>query len=664
MFILPLDSASSSSSSFSFPISELKKKPRSQFPKNNSLEVKSTSANRNPSFSNTFPLKTVSSSAQDSPTPKPRLSKAVSLKHDLRLEDSVFLEPNNGLLFPNCNTKDNRLSKDLYESDSSNSEPLMRNEDHNVARKLVRIDSRNSNTMKRRIRYHRRSASLTDRVSRHESLEGRSAVTNTSLNVSRMKSSQELDPVSTSGNCIISDLGNSYRSSDIYVESLLHKAKSEELLKREMYQSNETLLSDFSPRTKKETLQQRAARILGLKAGDLDKAKQNQAVVHNASNKTADDSSFTIVTATSSARGSISHCSVFTPRSKEDQPEHDSFAVSVTESMLDRTYGKIKIKNVEHVSGENSSSDVSSITIDSVASKESSDLTRIPDAEYLIEVSDSVLEDTTVPCSVKPHTEAASHNKILEYKLPHDVLAQSEAISKAPLSPTSAQASIVANYASNIYERVPQSEISHTPELSDDTTETESLDHSARFAELMSKSRAAANGVTRSIISSTLKNVDQSLAKDRYIPDRFLDQSHDVETKLHIAPHSAPLTPGELDIIRQLYNTSDSTGFVDTIGHNEPTQGSQLSRNQSSVELQKEKIAKAIGFNVANLERASTTQEGLANSKLEKIEDFDIKLFPGTSSTSRKLGYCNKANINRNKLEISPTNPKSKNYNH
>ena len=526
-----------------------------------------------------------------------------------------------------------------YVSDSSDSEPLMRDEDHSITRKLIRIDSRDSFTMKRRLRYHRRSSSLTDKlVSRHDSMEKSSTLPLTPRSDSHLSDLQTpFDSNLYSSSKLRTSTSN---LTEPYVDALLHKAKSEEVLKREISRSSEELLSDFSPPRKKETLQERAARILGLNANDLYRAKEKQDrqramlfpdLESSHGQKQSTETSSTKVTASKSAQGSISHPAVgssISRRSNDEEPS-ESFAVSVTESMLNKVDDQIEIKNVDTSTFSNSSVDVSSISGDSSTSLESSGFSPVPDAEFLIEVSDSVLEEATVPCRVKPHKEIQA-SPAKEYKLPDDISLNSETLvpkTSSMLSPTSAHASIVANYTNSIYDRVPgPGEISHTSELSDDTTETESLDQSGRFLELAKQKPKDSDSGT-----STLEQASGHTLPNEQL--KFTSRSNPAhkhrESPVPVATHSAPLTPGEMDIVMQLCGNADDDISVSSYDSPEPSK-STVSRNKA--DLQKEAIAKSIGFNIANLTPSSNPHPNGKEAKLEKVEDFDIKVFPGAST--------------------------------
>ena len=590
------------------------------------------------------------------------------------LDDGVFTKTTayESVLTPRTNQQiKQNPSEDVYVSDSCDSEPLMRDDNHSITRKLIRIDSRDSFTMKRRLKYHRRSSSLSDKTApRNDSFSRRATLPKTS------RSDTQLNNIDTSGS---TSNHNQYSASNIlldspystepYMDALLHKAKSEEILKQELNRSREELLSDFSPPRKKETLQERAARILGLSAGDLYKAKENQAAQKAKlfADLDAEDNatsfaelSITTVTSSRSAQGNIFHppvaSSITSPRSNDEEPS-GSFAVSVTESMINRVPQTIEIKNPD----SNSSEGVSSISNDSSTSFESSDYTPVPDAEFMIEVSDSVLEDATVPCRVKPHKETIYLNTAKEYKLPEEILVDAEvAISAAAaFSPTSAQASIVASYADSIYDRVPASnEISHASELSDDTTETESLDQSSRF--LVKSKLQSKIGESLSETSTLERKKDQSAANSS-VADRGKGANAMV-SPVPVASFSAPLTQGELDIIRQLYNGAEDNASVSS--YDSPVVHKQATpRNKT--DLQKEKIAKAIGLNVGNIGQGSDSQPTDKGTQLEKVEDFEIKVFtgnqPGSSQSSnaevqeRKKSYSTetKSTSTESKEEVS-----------
>ena len=601
------------------------------------------------------------STKQKSPTPKPRISSITPTPDALKAVESTSTKESKHVSVQTLGStsKTNRSKADYY-SDSSDGEPLMRDEDQRITRKLIRIDSKDSFTMKRRLKYHRRSSSLTDKfASGHEYIEG------STLPLTPRSDSYVADIETShySSRYVSSKAESAFSSpTEPYVDALIHRAKSEELLKRDISRSSEELLSDFSPLKKKETLQERAARILGLNSDDLYRTKKKQDshrallfpdLVANKIQTQPEESDITNVTASKSAQGNISHPAVdsssISHRSNEEEP--GSFAVSVTESMLKRVPVHIEIKNVE--TSSHSSVDISSISSDTSTKVESNDYSPVPDAEYLIEVSDSVLEDASVPCSVKPHKEVhASPAK--EYKLPDNILLDSEAsasTSSSFFSPLTAHASIVASYADNIYERVPApGEISHASELSDDTTETESLDHSGRFLEMI-KQKAKDSNSAPATLERTYENEPTNSLTDFGSKPKNTHPASPVP----IALHSAPLTPGEIDIIKQLYNKPDDNASFSS--YNSPAPARVLTA-RSEVDLQKEKVAKSIGMDIANLASNRSSHQDITNARLEKVEDFEIKIFPGASTvpvTASKESEENQESDNSDSLDTTDT---------
>ena len=548
------------------------------------------------------------------PTPKPRTSKVSPIPDISKSDDNVFEDfPINRLSPVSNDLKKSAFRR--YSNDSSDSELLTRDVDgnHSLTRKLVRIDSRDSLTMKRR-KIHRRSSSLTDKAtSRNNSLDKWSTST-----PSKSDFESSLKSLRSTSN-------STENLPEPFMEALFHKAKSEEVLKHEITRSNEALLSDLAPPPQKETLQERAARILGLNSEHLYRAKEKEDADRSLLFGNLQDNRECLSDEQSSTKSVASNKSQEEGKSRiNDTPTEavplrdlneaegqnsESFSISITESLLNKVQDKIEILNVDHEVASNSSGDVSTLSDDSTP--ESTLLLPVPDAEYLIEVSDSVLEETSVPCRVKPHEEL-SHPAAKEYQLPDHISPQHDA---ALLSaPTAAQVSIAASYADSIYDRVPTStENFNVSELSDDATETDSLEQSARFQRLISNSSNSDSN------EQDIRCLTASLQTDPRLPG----------SPVPVAPFSAPLTPDEVGIVMQLLNSNDEDGRTRDRVVESP--GSSTHSNPG-VDPKKAKVARAIGFNVANIGQGSASSRPARNSKLEKVENFEIKVFPTSSS--------------------------------
>ncbi|CAK8675088.1 unnamed protein product [Clavelina lepadiformis] len=515
----------------------------------------------------------------------------------------------------------------------SDSEPTAEAQNSPLASKLVRIDSHDSLTMKRRLRYHRRSSSQTEGAGIN-SFDRRATIAfipHSDLNDARnhYERQKNIEVTSPSHEIKMNPFKHSY---SLDMNDFLHRAKSVESLKQELSRSNQALMAGLSPRQRKETLQERAARILGLGPSDLERAKQRKTTGSqsyfssssslNSSDYNLNSSTTTKVTPSSSAKGNISHSSIrstpfFSRSNSQGSKESESFAVSVTDSMLHKCK-KYEIRNVD----PDLSSDESSV---SVRSEENVGSHSATDSNFIVAVNDSVLEGRNQKGNLR--VANLRYTAPTEYKLPDEILTPaSNSTHENTMSPSPAQASIVASYSGSIYDHTPRQSLAHSQEYSDDTSESESLDHSGQYRRLPEVDRLSEDDLL--FQPTTPKRGNKT--DDKTVPTNIKEHVPNrrvVESPVPIASHSAPLTSAELDIIMQLYNSADESASTCSrdVEHTKKTQSKRATNG-----LMKQKVAQAIGFNVKNIDRGKSRSPDPHN--LGKIEDFDIKIFPGRTN--------------------------------
>nr|CAB3262913.1 uncharacterized protein LOC100185092 [Phallusia mammillata] len=482
------------------------------------------------------------------------------------------------------------------DTSSSDSDDVMYRSNSSLTNKLVRIDSHDSLTMRRRIRTHRRHSqnegpSSFDRratigsISQNDLLKAHSGVTGPETRSSETVTSQPDT--------------NPFRNSDSSdIAPFLSRAKSEEVLKDNLHKSSEELMLKWSPRQRKETLQERAARILGLSSQQLADAKKKQMQQQDP---------------TPQQNGTKSASKPNDVTTNDAGPESESFAVSVTSSMIEKRHEQYHVRDLEN--GFESEDDVSAISDDSTATPTDATEHSVPSIDgdtYTVHVSNSVL-DAEVPCNVKPHPH--SNAPATEYKIPDDLSNtngnsdngdtsdDASDWSEEDVGVSEGQARIVASYSNNIYANTPTGSNINSREFSDETTESESV------------------GTHPSAVDKT-PNFYRAKTSDPGAEQRPRPTYHKrlVESPVPVASHSAPLTPEELDIVMQLYNSADETG----------SNGSDDSKSRNAGGVSKEdwkkKVANAIGY---NLDRPRAPPR--ASPRLERVEDFEIKMFPGST---------------------------------
>nr|XP_018672018.1 uncharacterized protein LOC100185092 isoform X2 [Ciona intestinalis] len=473
------------------------------------------------------------------------------------------------------------VSQYCESSSSEDEEPDERYGSSGLGSRLLRIDSRDSINMKRRMK-------------RRTSSQGSFTGFDRRATIGSISQSDLRDAGIRSG--LPSPGVNPFRGQDTPdIQPFLQRAKSEEVLKQNLRKSQEVFQFP-APEKKKETLQERAARILGLSRDDLDQARKNKSKGSpGSSGRRAEESV-------------VSNDTSITTVTSLDKTSSEACAISVTNSMLEDKLNQYMVRDIRHddvIELSNSSDDVSTLSRDS-ESGAASTIAEVDFSDSSSGIND--LERLEVP-SLTP----------TEYKIPDDLFADAD----SPPTPRKemGQAGIVASYANSIYDRMP---VGHGRNYSDETTESEELD-SGDF------------GNVRATSEQTLKDFGNS--------DRSQGPGPRMgESPVPIASHSAPLTSAELDIIMQLYNSAtDSASDVSRsdVSRNDVTRRGELKRqtatdrrdvtNQNSDVTRRKineerlnRVARAIGYDVEKMNNKSRKSD----ENLEKIEDFDIKVFP------------------------------------
>jgi len=507
---------------------------------------------------------------------------------------SSFEEENE--VFVAVNTEQNKEvdnsfgSRDYSSSDSD--EPLYRS-NSSLTNKLVRIDSHDSITMRRRIRssrHHSHNESFDRRatigsVSRQDLLKAQNDVSGPDGQAS---------PVNPFSHADSSEIG-----------SFLTKAKSEEVLRKDISKSTEELVK-WKPRQRKETLQERAARILGLTSQQLVKAKQ----------KTADAAKQSSVPQPS-APVSSEPTNPANDNVSVAEPASESFAVSVTSSMIDNPQEKYTVKSVKNqnsIDSEDEASTLSACTSLSSSSDQSEEKRQPREGEkYLVNVSDSVL-GVEVPCCVKPCLQ--SQHPPTEYKA-DEIFQKSDPPRNAKVAADQVT-SLARTYSQNIYENSPDvADLRFASrDYGDDSSESDSRDGSVSSTESSEGSEQLPDYSFPAKMAGTNHAADFS--QERRKP---VHRQRAVESPVPVASHSAPLTPVELDIVMQLYNSADEAASK---SGKEKTQR-QVKPDKS--DAMKMKVAKAIGLNPRLVKEPSKSTE----PEIARVEDFDIKVFRGSA---------------------------------
>ncbi|XP_078493999.1 uncharacterized protein LOC100185092, partial [Ciona intestinalis] len=474
------------------------------------------------------------------------------------------------------------LVSQYCESSSSEEEELNeRYGSSGLGSRLLRIDSRDSINMKRRMKRRTSSQGSFTGFDRRATI---GSISQTDLRDAGIRSGLPSPGI------------NPFRGQDTPdIQPFLQRAKSEEVLKQNLRKSQEVFQFP-APEKKKETLQERAARILGLSRDDLEQAKKSKTKSPSGSAGRYTEESV------------VSNDTSITTVTSLDKTSSEACAISVTNSMLEDKLNQYMVRDIRHddvIELSNSSDDVSTLSRDS----ESGAPSTIADVDFSDSSSGSNdLERLEVP-SLTP----------TEYKIPDDLFADAD----SPPTPRReiGQAGIVASYANSIYDRMP---VGHGRNYSDETTESEELD-SGDFGNLRATSENT---------SKEFGNSERSRGPGPRMG----------ESPVPIASHSAPLTSGELDIIMQLYNSAtDSASEVSRsdVSRNDVTRRGEFKRqtaterrdvtNQNSDVTRRKineerlnRVARAIGYDVEKRNNKSRKSD----ENLEKIEDFDIKVFP------------------------------------